>query len=158
MIDGHHLGADVAPAPPQDRAALRAAGRGKRQLHFQAGRVLDDVGVGDDVAVGVEDHAGAAAALERRLARRRLILLVGRHVPGHEDLHDARADPLDQLLERARELAEAGEAADGRRRRGRGLGSAIGAANSVTAAQRAAIRQPHATRMFMSCLIRTRPT
>ena len=78
MIDRDDLRADRAAAPLQNRPAWRAAGRRERQLDFDPRRVLDHVGVGDDVAVRVHDHAGAAAAFELRFAGGRAILLVGR--------------------------------------------------------------------------------
>ena len=46
------------------------------------------------------------AALEHGLARR-LLVLVGLGIAGDEDLHDARADALGEVLQRLRELGEA---------------------------------------------------
>ena len=71
VIDRHDLRADGAPAPAEDGASGLAAGRRKRQLDLDARRVLDHVRVGHDVAVGIDDDAGPAAALEDRLRRRR---------------------------------------------------------------------------------------
>ena len=85
----------------------RAAGRGiERQLDFDARRVLDHVSVGHDVAVGIDDDAGAAAAFELRFYRGALIVFVGRRISGHEDLHDARADLRGEFLQRSRQLRE----------------------------------------------------
>ena len=68
VIDRHDLRADGAAAPAEDRSPGVAARRRKRQLDLDPGRVLDHVRVGDDVAVGIDDDAGAAAAFERRAA------------------------------------------------------------------------------------------
>ena len=90
----------VLPRRFSDRAARIAAGRRKRQLHLEARRVLDDVRVGHDVAVGVDDDPGGARPLHRRLCRRRFLFVRSR-VAGHEDLDDARADDRGKILKRS---------------------------------------------------------
>src|SRR4029453_16987589 len=103
-IDRHDLRADVAPAAPEDGSSRGAAAGGKRQLHLEPRRILDDGGVGDDVAVGIENDAGSAAALERRLPGGCRIFVVWRSVARDENLNDGRADFLRELLERSRKI------------------------------------------------------
>ena len=98
VVDRDDLRADRPAAPFEDRPPGVAAGRRERQLDFDPRRVLDDVRVGDDVAVRRHDHAGAAAPFEHRIAARGPVVLVGQRVAGHEDLDDARADLLGEIL------------------------------------------------------------
>ena len=107
VIDRDHLCANRASAALQDRSSLRPSARVERELHLDARRVLDDVGVGDDVAVGIHDDPRPAAPLEHWLPGRRAVLLVGWRVAGHEDLHDRRADLRRKVLERPREVRQA---------------------------------------------------
>jgi hypothetical protein len=107
-VDGHDLGADGAAAAGEDGSPRRPAGRGEGQFHLQPRRVLDDVGVGDDVAVRIHDHAGAAAALQDGIPAAAELVLPGGRIAGHEDLDDARADVLGEVLQRAGQVAERG--------------------------------------------------
>ena len=93
---------------PRRRRIVPARRRSRRAESSTSIRVarLDDVRVGHDIAVGVDDDARAAAALEHGLARR-LIVFVGLRVSGDEDLHDARAHALGEILERLRQLRQA---------------------------------------------------
>ena len=108
VIDRDDLRADRAAAPAEDGASGLAARRRKRQLDLDARRVLDHVRVGHDVAVGIDDDAGAAAPLEHRLRARVGIVLVWRREAGDEDLHDAGADFLGEILERPGQVAKRG--------------------------------------------------
>ncbi len=83
----------------QDRVVLVVAGRRRRDLHLDAVRALDDVRVGDDVAVGLQDDARAAAAGGRH---QQATLVVGDVLGGvaeRDDLHDGGAHPGRQLFE-----------------------------------------------------------
>src|SRR4029078_12562452 len=90
VSDRRDLPADHAAATLQNRAAWRTTGRRERQLDLDPRRILDHVRVGDDVAVRIDDHPGAAAAFELRFTGGRAILLVGAAVAGDEYLHDPR--------------------------------------------------------------------
>jgi hypothetical protein len=100
VIDGDHLRAHGAPAALQDRPSLGATRRRQRQFHLEARRVLHHVRVGDDVAVGIYDHAGARAPLEHRLPGGGAILFVSRRIARDEDLHHARAHLFRKVLQR----------------------------------------------------------
>ena len=106
VVDGDDLGAHDAATLFQNRPPACAAGGLERQLDFDPGGVLHDVRVGDDVAVGVDDHAGAGGPFQVRLAGRSLVFLVGRRIPRDEDLHDARADLGGEILKRSRQLGQ----------------------------------------------------
>ena len=64
VIDGHDSGGNDAPAALHDRPTRGDAARRGRQLDLEPGRVLDNMGVGDDVAVGIDDGTRAAGALD----------------------------------------------------------------------------------------------
>ena len=66
------------------------------------------MGVGDDVAVAIDDDPGSAGAFENRLSGGLPILVIRRCIAGHEDLDDAGADLLGKLLQRTRKVTEGG--------------------------------------------------
>ena len=107
-VDAHHARAQPLAARPQDRAAGRGL-VGLQHVHLDAARVLDHVGVRDDPALRVDDHARARALVAREQQARR------RRVARGRDLHHRRRDAPRQRLELRVERREPREA---RRRRG----------------------------------------
>ena len=111
----HHRAHD-APRRLQDgpRSGRSAGEAGERDL--DAPRSLDHVGVGDHVAVGVEDHARAARTLLDELA-------VRRRITRDQDLDHGGLDALAERLEVAAQPGQVRAAAprsdDLRRRRNR---------------------------------------
>ena len=96
----------------------RPTGR-QRNLDAQALGPADDVGVGHDVAGGIDDHAGSRAALGgHEIGRPRREAVVG-HVGGSEDLHHRRPDGARRGLERRAEIGADGGLAGRRLREGR---------------------------------------
>ena len=105
MIDRHDLRADRS-RPRRSRIELPGAPRSPRAaLHFDARGALHDVRVGDDVAIG-STMTPEPLLRSSSGSPRRLIVFVGRGVAGDEDLHDARADALRQILKRPRQLGQ----------------------------------------------------
>ena len=93
-------------AEPQAGAHLRFAGGGGRQHHAHALRALHYVRVGDDVAVGVHDHARSQAALPSDGAGLGIIFFVQRTIARHLHLHDGGRYTRRQFLQRFVELRQ----------------------------------------------------
>ena len=98
-IDAHDLRVELDALGP-DRDQPGRGLRAFRQLHLDAARAGDDVGVRHDVAVGVDDDTGGRPFLPRQQGR----LSVAAHADAAgEDLHDRGRDALGDLLERPAE-------------------------------------------------------
>ncbi len=69
----------------------RTAGiTGQRQGYTDALRAFDHVRIGHDVAIGIDDHAGADGVLAHDESGLGAIFLVQRAVAGHENLNHRR--------------------------------------------------------------------
>ena len=120
------LAADADDARRQDRHLgrqrrhQRAVRVGRRHHDLDALRAADHVGVGHDVAFGIDDEARAHRSLARhdRGVDRAAAILVACPVAGHHDLDDARPHLPRQRVDR---LVHAIEAVGHRRRAARGL-------------------------------------
>jgi hypothetical protein len=93
-------------AQAQAGADLGIAGGGGREDDAHALRTFHYVGVGDDVAVGIHDYAGAQAALAADRAGVGVIFIVERAVAGDLDLDDGGRDAGGEFLQRFVELHE----------------------------------------------------
>lgn len=83
----------------RERRGERTVGLRRREDDLDALCAIDDVGVGDDVAVGFNDEAGANGALasENDCGAATVGILEGR-VGGDDDLDDAGGDLLDEVI------------------------------------------------------------
>jgi hypothetical protein len=87
-IESDDLGIEAASARAQDRAAVG----GERQLHADALRAAHDVRIGDDVAIGIDDHAGSGCPLRRNQIAAARDDRIARGVGRREDFDDRRCD------------------------------------------------------------------
>jgi hypothetical protein len=94
-VDSDQLGSDYPSGRRQDRLRRRVRGCRIGEQHLDAGGSIDDVGIGDDVAVRIDDHARPAALLTGQERVRAGVERIGRDL----DLDHGRRDALSKRLE-----------------------------------------------------------
>ncbi len=104
--DDARVGWRAVIAEAEAGADLRIAGGGGREDDAHALRAFHYVRVGDDVAVGIHDHAGAEAALAADGVGVGVIFFVERAIAGDLHLHDGGRDAGGEFLQRFVELRE----------------------------------------------------
>ena len=91
-VDADNLGIDFFAGGLQDRAGFQMLLNFLGEQHLHLIRILHHVVVGNDVAVGIHNHPGTAAALQGDDAGSGLA--VAKTVPLGKDLHRRRGDIL----------------------------------------------------------------